>query len=368
MGEPRRSGREKVPTQAVLENQQAAADAAAAKAARLAKLPPKIKKVLNNAETKTKADKLREKYTGRPVDITSPMSIAVGTWGPEAVADFLQHRDAVRYMYAPTNNPAQCIRAGLGDPTDPKKAAEMKCWLCDFLLVNPYTRTAYDTIVCEHVLPVYQAVMYADIALAKRPSTSTEELVASEYGWSHAVCNGPKSNRLFIVETRDRSNRLTGWKIDDNIIRQTLIETIPDIRSKGIDNGTLATKPAQIKWVDKCIKDITVRLNVFLNSLNHPDPGGYRISQLFSVSKLIDPERWASNVSINEQAYDAHAAEVETKYDEYQDRLVGDVLKDANILQLYPQLYDELGRQDWKIQTGRRRRKRNRKTRRIRKH
>ena len=326
----------------------------------LSMLPPKIQKVLNDVKVNAKADKLQTKYAEKPVDVTSPMSIAVRTWGPEAVANFLQHRDAVRYMYSPTNNTTQCIRAKLGDPSDPQKAANMTCWLCGFLLFNPRTGTAYDTIACEHVLPVYQAVMYADIALAKKPSTSTEELVASEYGWAHTVCNGPKSNRVFIVENRDRSNNLIGWKIDGEIIRQTLLQTADDIIEKGIDGGTLRTDDAKTKWVDKCIKNITVRLNVILGFLNHPDRGGHRLSHLFSVSKLVDPERWASNVNINEAAYDAYAERLVSEYDAYMDRIVGDALRDSNVLQHYPELYKKLSEEEWNRQAGRRRTKRKR--------
>jgi hypothetical protein len=34
--------------------------------------------------------------------------------------------------------------------------------------------------------------MFADISLAKAPSTSTPELMRAEYEWAHSVCNGPK--------------------------------------------------------------------------------------------------------------------------------------------------------------------------------
>ena len=323
-------------------------------------LPPKIGTVLNNAETNSKATQLGAKYLGRPIDITSPMSIAVWTWGPAAIAKFLERRDAVRYIYSPTNNPTQCIRAELGDPNKPEEAAEIDCWLCGYPLINPQSGEAYDTIACEHVLPVYQAVMYADIALAKKPSTSTEELVASEYGWAHAVCNGPKSNRLFIVEDRDRSNNLIGWKIDDNIITKTLAETILGITSKGIDSGQLRSKLSKDKWIDSRLKAITVRLNVILSFLQHPDPGGYRLSHLFSVAKLIDPDRWASNVGVDEAAYDAYAQQLESNYDTYMNTIVGNVLMEPNVLQQYPELYRQMAQQEWNLQRGRRRTKRKR--------
>ena len=259
---------------------------------------------------------------------SSPTAIAVHMWGPEAVALFLDKRDAVRYMYSPTNNDSQCIRAGLGNPNNPKEVVNMKCWLCGYGLTKS-DGSKPDVIACEHVLPVYQAVMFADIALATLPSTSTRELISAEYEWAHTACNGPKRNSVFIKEKRDRANRLIGWEVDQEVIKEVLNKTIPKIKAVGIDEGTLNSRDAEKAWVIRRTGVITERMQIFLKYLNHPDPDSARFMMLLAASKLADPERWASNLKINEEAYN-----------NYVDRLIG----------------TELNR----IQVGRRRTKRKR--------
>ena len=242
---------------------------------------------------------------------SSPTAIAVHLWGPEAVALFLDKRDAVRYMYSPTNNDSQCIRAGLGNPNNPNEVVNMKCWLCNFGLTKS-DGSKPDIIACEHVLPVYQAVMFADIALAKSPSTSTLELIRAEYEWAHASCNGPKSNSVFIKEKRDEANRLIGWDVDEEVIKTVLMKTVPKIKAAGIDEGMLNSLNAEKKWVKNRTDAITQRMQIFLKYLNHPDPDSARFMMLVAAANLADPERWASNVKINEEAYN-----------NYVDRLIG---------------------------------------------
>jgi hypothetical protein len=84
------------------------------------------------------------------------------------------------------------------------------------------------------------------------------------------------------------------------------------------------------------------------------------LSHLFSVAKLIDPDRWASNVGVDEAAYDAYAQQLESDYDTYMNTIVGDVLMEPNVLQQYPELYRQMAQQEWNLQGGRRRTKRKR--------
>ena len=250
------------------------------------------------------------RYLNEPLTSTSsPTAIAVRMWGPEAVALFLDQRDAVRYMYSPANNEAQCIRARVGNPNDPKEVVNMRCWLCDFGLTKS-DGSKPDVIACEHVLPVYQAVMFADIALAKSPSTSTLDLIRAEYEWAHASCNGPKSNSVFIKEKRDGANRLIGWEVDGEVIKTVLMKTVPKIKAAKIDGGKLNSLAAQEKWVTDRTIAITQRMQIFLQYLNHPDPDTARFMMLLAAAKLADPERWASNVKINEEAYNHYVDEL----------------------------------------------------------
>jgi len=75
---------------------------------------------------------------------------------------------------------------------------------------------------------------------------------------------------------------------------------------------------------------------------------------------LIDPDRWASNVAVDEAAYDAYAQQLESDYDTYMNTIVGDVLMEPNVLQQYPELYRQMAQQEWNLQGGRRRTKRKR--------
>jgi len=185
----------------------------------------------------------------------------------------------------------------------------MRCWLCNFGLTKS-DGSKPDIIACEHVLPVFQAVMFADIALAKSPSTSTLDLIRAEYEWAHASCNGPKSNSVFIKEKRDGANRLIGWEVDGEVIKTVLMKTIPKIKAAGIDGGTLNSRTAEKKWVKNRTDAITQRMQIFLQYLNHPDPGTARFMMLLAAAKLADPERWASTVKINEEAYNYYVDEL----------------------------------------------------------
>jgi hypothetical protein len=239
-----------------------------------------------------------EKYRSRVLNTKSPAIVfAVQIFGPDAVAKFLMKKKAVRYMFAPTDNTGQCVRAGTG------KAAN--CWLCNYPLLNP-DGSQLDTIACEHILPVVQGAMFADIALSKLPSTSTPELVRAEYEWAHAVCNGPKSAAVFIQETRDSFGKLTGWTADKTVIEQTLRETIPGIRSKNIDGGKLSTLAGQNAWVTDRTPKIIKRLQPILTRINHPDADSARIIALFGIAKLSDPERWASTEKLDEVSYNRY--------------------------------------------------------------
>lgn len=236
---------------------------------------------------------------------SSATAIAVKMFGPEAVLRFLQERDAVRYIYAPADNNSQCIRAGLKNPNDPTQVASMKCWLCGFSLKKS-NGSSYDTIACEHILPVYQAVMFADISLAKAPSTSTPELMRAEYEWAHSVCNGPKSDSVFIKEIRDTVGNLKGWEADITEIETILRKTLPNIINKGIDEGTLRTPEAKKVWITKQTNAIVERLKPIISAINLPSPDSARMMALWSAAKLGDPERWASKVELNRAAYDRY--------------------------------------------------------------
>lgn len=225
--------------------------------------------------------------------------VATKAFGPKVVADFIANRKAVRYMFAPADNTAQCVRAGLVNPP----AADTKCWLCGFGLYRD--GTAVDVIACEHILPVIQAVMFADIALPKTPSTSTPELVKAEYAWAHTACNGPKSSSVFIKEIQDQTGRIVRWDIDDTEIIRVLRLTIPEIKKLNIDGGQLS----QAQWLKDRLVSIKEKIQPILNKINFGEDT-VRMNILLGVAKIVDPERWASRTPLDEQAYAEYADQV----------------------------------------------------------
>ena len=241
------------------------------------------------------------KYLKDKLSTKSPaIVVATKAFGPKVVANFIANRKAVRYMFAPADNTAQCVRAGLVNPP----AADTKCWLCDFALYRD--GKAVDVIACEHILPVIQAVMFADIALPKTPSTSTPELVKAEYAWAHTACNGPKSSSVFIKEISDETGRIVRWDIDEAEIIRVLNLTVPEIKKANIDGGQLSNKA---KWLKDRLVAIKERMQPILNKINFGEDT-VRMNILFGVAKIVDPERWASRTPLDEQAYADYTDEV----------------------------------------------------------
>ena len=244
------------------------------------------------------------KYLKDKLNTKSPaVVVATRAFGPKVVADFIAKRKAVRYMFAPPDNTAQCVRAGLKNPPDTTDT----CWLCGFGLYK--NGTPVDTIACEHILPVIQAVIFADIALTKTPSTSTPELVKAEYAWAHAVCNGPKSSSVFIKEVQDESGHIIRWDVDMDKIVSVLNTAVAQIKKKKIDSGTLSTQTQIDEWIKRQSQSIADRLLPILNRINQGEDT-VRMNVLLGVTKLLDPERWSSTTPLDKKAYAKYADQV----------------------------------------------------------
>ena len=261
--------------------------------------------IVFNSSTSSEGDASRYvKYLKDKLNTKSPaIVVATRAFGPKVVADFISKRKAVRYMFAPADNTAQCVRAGLKNPPDITDT----CWLCGFGLYKG--RTPIDTIACEHILPVIQAVIFADIALPKSPSTITPALVKAEYAWAHASCNLPKSNSVFIKEIYDQDGNIIRWDVDMNEIVSVLNATIPGIKNKNIDGGTLGTQADIQTWIKTRSESIAERLSPILERINQGEDT-VRMNILLGVTKILDPERWASTIPLDEYAYEDYADEV----------------------------------------------------------
>jgi len=120
----RTSSRNRQPPQRFIDPEQQQLEQAAAHglvSAQIPRVPVEIPVASPVANADPEVVKRLSRYLNEDLTSTSsPTAIAVRMWGPEAVALFLDQRDAVRYMYSPTNNDSQCIRAGLGNPNNPE--------------------------------------------------------------------------------------------------------------------------------------------------------------------------------------------------------------------------------------------------------
>jgi len=242
------------------------------------------------------------KYLKQKLTTKSPAIVfATKAFGPKVVANFIATRKAVRYMFAPADNTGQCMRAGLTYPPETNTI----CWLCGYGLYRD--GKPVDVIACEHVLPVIQAVLFADIALSKLPSTSQPDLVKAEYAWAHTVCNGPKSSSVFIKEIHDNTGHILKWEIDTDAITDVLNKTYPLIKQRNIDAGQLTDKS---EWITDQIINITIKIQPILDRINFGEDS-VRFNILRSAAKLLDDERMASNVKIDAQAYAEHADQIE---------------------------------------------------------
>lgn len=242
------------------------------------------------------------KYLKERLNTKSPAVVfATKAFGPKIVADFIGKRKAVRYMFAPADNTGQCKRAGLKFPP----AIGTTCWLCGYELYR--NGKTVDVIACEHILPVIQAVLFADIALPNLPSTSQADLVKAEYAWAHTSCNEPKSSSVFIKEIHDNTGHIVKWDIDGDEIRKILRKTIPLIRKKNIDGGQIMDES---EWIEGRLVEIARRIKPILDKINFGEDT-VRYNILLSAAKLLDDERLASNVRIDQEAYAEHADEIE---------------------------------------------------------
>jgi hypothetical protein len=127
--------------------------------------------------------------------------LARGVYGNEKVDDWLSNKKKIRDIWELTSPQNQCMKT-IGNP-DGKS-----CWLCG-LEFNDNIEALKP--ICEHVLPIAQAVFFLDL-YAKRKSILKEdnlpvtEIYNMEYSWAHNLCNLVKNDLVFIKESKDVVN------------------------------------------------------------------------------------------------------------------------------------------------------------------
>jgi hypothetical protein len=198
----------------------------------------------------------------------------------------------------------QCVGAIKDEPT-------YICWLCG-LETDP---TDSDLIQsCDHVLPIAQAVMFLGlfrypevldtfIKELKTYDPSARTMVASaindfntniantpgyvikmEYAWSHRCCNIVKNNSVFIEITDPRAD-IIEWKVNSDNIRITLDNLLTDsrcVKLKKLDGYPKSKNQLDAWYSVRKQRIIDHKIQNILNHLNSKPRG---LDQLVLESK-----------------------------------------------------------------------------------
>lgn len=210
-------------------------------------------------------------------------------------------RTRVRGLWEFSSPDDQCIKVirRPGETEDSKK-----CWLCDGVL-DPNEKNLLAPS-CDHVLPIAQAAMFLELfknpaamkkflskGLKKPPSVkpslsdaeldakvkkfeeklttgTPSELMKLEYAWSHLGCNLSKQDMVFIqLKPSDARNNIVTWELNTKNIKDALEKVLTDSRTENIPvrkKGFPTTKEA---WIKKRAEGMAEhKLNDIVNFLN----------------------------------------------------------------------------------------------------
>lgn len=202
----------------------------------------------------------------------------------------------------------QCIGAISDEPKN-------LCWLCG-LETNPQDIDLIES--CDHVLPIAQAVMflglfrYPDVldkfvdeikaynpetqdrigpAIAKFNENLThtpQTVIKMEYAWSHKCCNLVKNNSVFI-KIQDPNESIIQWEVNELNIKNTLNNLLTDPRCLKLRNlkGYPRSLDQQKEWSntsrDNIVKHKIQNILIHLNS----KPAGLQAFVMTSMSKCL---------------------------------------------------------------------------------
>jgi hypothetical protein len=291
MNTVRRSSRDGKPTAIVAENRQLA-DAAAAAAA--------VRKGKREREEIESAARIIHGYNQQsPSGIGVPflpsaqgvnpyedrMGAIIKTLFPQEVLDAWQKPG--RAIYEGSSPPTQCNNT-IGPATN-----NTLCWLCGIRVNLSKNGKHGMKPICEHVLPIAQAVFFLGLYSTRtvRPSEGmpviSDEIIKLEYDWSHEVCNGEKSNVVLIKEETlpDGTPR---WAPDTDAITGLLNKIENSVRT---DSGTLKKLISRTPgWLGKRETAIFERVKKVTDFINRPtEPGFGNLTDLAGWASLVDP-------------------------------------------------------------------------------
>jgi hypothetical protein len=214
------------------------------------------------------------------------MGAIIKTLFPQQVLD--EWGKPGRAIYEGSSPQTQCTN------TIPKATNNTPCWLCGIKV--DLSKTLFKTgmkPICEHVLPIAQAVFFLGLYSTRivRPSEGMpnipKQIIKLEYDWSHEVCNGEKSNIVLIKEVT-RNDGTPSWAPDTDAITGLLNKIKNSART---DSGTLKELISNTPgWLGKRETAIFERVKKVTDFINRPaEPGFGNLTQLAGWASLVDP-------------------------------------------------------------------------------
>lgn len=332
------------------------------------------------------------------------IELAQGLFQPDfLVANFKgiregrQTRSTIRSLWefsSPTDQCNNVIKpAGQGKDNQ-------NCWLCggafDFATKNPNLQPS-----CDHVLPIAQASMFLELfknprvmkrflskPLIKPPTevpvlTDSEVdkkveafkdkltngtppgLMTLEYAWSHRGCNVSKTDIVFIkLNSADKARNIVTWEVDERNIKIALDKILSDGRTLGIEikspgNDIATGKITKEKWIQyRFGKMKEFKINAIVAELNK------------SKGEFLDVLHGRSTERCIDSADPRALQYLRTSVRQVTKAILGANLEQFGNNSLLAAHIDTDGGQstDGETQNSGRGRKRNRKTRRVRKN
>ena len=224
---------------------------------------------------------------GMQVTENSMTPIAKTIYGKEVLDKF---GETARKIYEGSSPQTQCSNV-IKKPLTP----DTPCWICGIKLDMTGTKPGFKTI-CEHVLPIAQAVFYLSL-YTTRVYTPDEELnlpqlsdkiLELEYEWSHEICNSEKNDVLLIKKENDP---LTGTPILSVDTRNVDLLLNKILHSNRQGASQLGKEIANVEnWFINRQKFIKARVEEITTFLNRPtDPGLGNLVELAGWASMVDP-------------------------------------------------------------------------------
>lgn len=214
------------------------------------------------------------------VDIYDPLTkLAKRIYGDDVITKWISDGKKVRDIWEKDIPKTQCINA-IG-PSD-----NYKCWLCG---TEFYKELAALTPICEHILPIAQAVFFLELYSKSKPlhiiDSDIPEIIKLEYGWAHNICNAVKNDLIFIEQDPTKPEGVVRINKDAilNFVYKlkTTKSTLPGVEQV---KGVLSNHAYYVR----VMSDIQTRVNKVVDFINKPGRDQTNLLTLARTASFMD--------------------------------------------------------------------------------